>query len=186
MYVERFGGGNGWSPEERASRRQEELREERRTRAALESAELAVSPGGLIKQTIIRDPIETENWDTEKAILFNLQLLNATSFEQLLGIKAPATPITASLYKSYGYPFFKLYEEPSGIKGNFKGIKSVGQLDKKRGIKRPHDEEENLRFASVPIIQLSNVDKRAPFRPVAELEAELKKLNIASEVGESE
>ena len=84
---------------------------------------MAIAPGGFINQTIIKDPVPMEDWDQNNTILFNLQLLNASCFQQLLGIKPPSTPITPALYKAHGYPFYKLYEEPSGISGDFGGIK---------------------------------------------------------------
>lgn len=142
-------------------------------------SEMAVAPGGFINQTIVRDPVPAMEWDTENTILFNLQLLNASSFEQLLGIKAPPTPITLALYKRYGYPFFKLYEEKSGIKDNFPGVKSVAQLDRKRRVKRTYDDQQVLRF---PVVELNTIVRKIPFIPVSMLEAALKELHIAEEI----
>jgi hypothetical protein len=96
-------------------------------------------------------------------------------FEQVTGIKAPSTPITPELYKRYGYPFFKLYEEKSGVKGDFQGLKSVGALDQQKGVKRARDE-----FLRFPIVELNTVDKQRRFLPVSEIEATVKKLNIVA------
>jgi hypothetical protein len=136
---------------------------------------MAVSPGGFINQTIVKDPVKAEDWDTGNTIMFNMRLLNASVFEQVTGIEAPATPITPELYKRYGYPFFKLYEEKSGIKGDFKGLKSVGALDQQKGVKITRDELMTFR-----IVELNKVDIKRPFVPVSELEAAVKKLNIVA------
>lgn len=139
-------------------------------------SEMAIAPGGFINQTIVRDPVASQTWDIENSIMFNLQLLNASKFEELLGYPAPETPITPELYRSYGYPFFKLYEEKSGIKGEFRGLKSVGTIDEEKGIKK-HIGDSAIKF---PVIELNKVDRKNTFKPVAELEAELKRLRIVS------
>jgi hypothetical protein len=138
---------------------------------------MAVAPGGFIKQKIVKDPVDAEDWDKENTIMFNLQLLNASVFQQVTGIKAQATPITPELYKRYGYPFFKLYEEKSGIKGDFQGIKSVSELDRQKGVKRNGISDNIMCF---PIVELNAVNKKSPFLPVSELEAVVKKRNIVA------
>jgi hypothetical protein len=138
-------------------------------------SEMAIAPGGFITQTIVEDPVEAEDWDKENTIMFNLQLLNASVFEQLIGIKAPPTPITPELYKSYEYPFFKLYEEKSGITGDFEGVKSVSELDREKGVKITHEGDEIMHF---PVVELNRVDKKSPFLPVSDLEAAVKKITL--------
>ncbi len=133
--------------------------------------EMAIAPGGFIKQTIVKDPVRSTDWDLNNTIMFNVHLLNASVFGDLLGPKAPTTPVTAELYKPHGYPFFELYEEKSGIEGDFGNIKSIGDLEKeKKGIKRRHDEDIDF-----PVVELNTVDKKIPFVPVDEM---MRKLNI--------
>jgi len=156
---------------------QEELAESNAARKKENTviSEMAIAPGGFITQTIVKDPVEAEDWDKENTIMFNLQLLNASVFEQLIGIKAPPTPITPELCKRYGYPFFKLYEEKSGIKGDFEGVKSLGDLDRENGVESTHDGDEIMHF---PVVELNRVDKKSSFLPVSELEAALKKITL--------
>ncbi len=132
--------------------------------------EMVIAPGGLIKQTILEDPVQLTDWDLESTITFNVQLLRASVFKRLLGIEAPTTPVTAELYKQHGHPFFKLYEEKSGIEGHFGGIKSIGGLEKeKRGVKRGRDEDIDF-----PVVELNTVKKRTPSVPIGEMARKLK------------
>ncbi|PVH76461.1 hypothetical protein DL98DRAFT_361971, partial [Cadophora sp. DSE1049] len=96
------------------------------------AAEMAIAPGGFINQTIVKDLGPAGDWNQDNIIMFNVQLLNTSTFEAILGMKAPETPATPELYKQYGYPFYKLFEELSGIRGNFTKVKSVAKLDKKK------------------------------------------------------
>jgi hypothetical protein len=110
----------------------------------LKDQELAIRPDGFTKPTLVKDTYATEGWDKDTAISFNVQLLNATRFEQLLGIKAPPTPITAAVYDAYGYPFHEHYLEPSGLEDEHSDqTRSLGHghplllLPTKR-MRRPH------------------------------------------------
>lgn len=156
---------------------QEELAESNATRKKENTvtSQMAIAPGGFIHQTIVKDPVEAEDWDKENTIMFNLQLLNASVFEQLFGIKALTTPLTPELYKRHGYPFFKLYEEKSGIKGDFEVVKSVGDLDQDKGVKSNHEGDEIMQF---PVVELNRVVKKSPFLPVSDLEAAVKKITL--------
>lgn len=105
--------------------------------------------------------------------MFNLQILNAASFQMLLGFPAPKTPISAATYVLYGYPFFELYEEKSGIQGDFDGVKSVGQLLKDAGAE--NSEDFHLGF---PIVALNRPEPKKPFLIVSELVASLRDVEI--------
>jgi hypothetical protein len=139
---------------------------------------MAIASGGSIRQRIVRDTLDPEQWDFQNMGIFNLQLLDATTMPAL-GLPLPSTPITAATYAQKGYPFFKIYEQPSDISGTFP-VKSVGSIDKSFGLhKKVHDEEQNLRFPTVGILSeifghkyekdqlmLNNLDKMPPFVPV--------------------
>jgi len=113
--------------------------------------EMAVAAGGSIKQVIVRDRYFDENWEASKMVMFNLQLFNASTFKSL-GIPVPPTPITANTYATYGYPFFKLDEDPCGIAGDFplKTFKDLDQSKKKN--QALHKAEEKLSF---PVVEIS-------------------------------
>jgi hypothetical protein len=144
--------------------------------------EMSLGAGGFIEQVIHRDEWSYDCWDRDKTILFNLQLLDATCFKHIVGIDPPDTPITAVTYAEHGYPFYKLYEQPSGIFRDFH-LKSVGALDKKLGSNfTDHQEEQNLAFPSEDIteyrcsaVTLNTVDTKTEFIPIQELEIRFKK-----------
>jgi hypothetical protein len=136
--------------------------------------EMSLGAGSLIMQSILRDPHPSAAWDTENTAMFNIQLLNATLFHRVTGMHPPPSPISAEAYAAADLPFFELpYEVPSGIEGNFEGIKTVSQLDLQKGRKGI---EKELEF---PIIQLDKSGQRAPIRAVGEMEKQLKSLRVA-------
>lgn len=94
--------------------------------------EMSIAVGGLIKQSIVRDcgyqwlPNQTQN--------FSVQVLNTLHFQHVTGEKPPESRIDRNTYLQSNYPFFSIYEEPSGIFSNFSSVQSVGQID---GIEEP-------------------------------------------------
>jgi hypothetical protein len=99
---------------------------------ASDQPEMGLATGGVIKQTIIRDPGRT--WRKSETKTFNVQIINSLHFQDITGERPPNTPIDARTYVQLGYPFYSIYEEPSDIAGNFEGIKSIGQMN---GFKEP-------------------------------------------------
>lgn len=63
--------------------------------------------------------------------VFNVQILNSLAYKTVTGEHPPAKPMTAVEYAQHGFPFFKMYEESSGISGDFGAVKSVAEIDKK-------------------------------------------------------
>ncbi|KAH9213726.1 hypothetical protein DL95DRAFT_410099 [Leptodontidium sp. 2 PMI_412] len=133
-------------------------------------AENTVTPREFTNQAIVKDPIPADEWDLQNTILFNLQLMNASTFEAVLGIKAPKTPITASLYRKYRYPFMKSYEELGGING-------IAEVQKKRGKKRKWEESDSIREA-----EPNTVDGERPFLPVSEMELVLANVELEQDI----
>ena len=91
---------------------------------------MSITPGGLIKQCIKSDGSKADNWDPDNSIVFNVQILNTEAFRQVTGMMPPQTPISAATYAHQGLPFYEIYNEASVIKGDFKGIKSINEVDK--------------------------------------------------------
>lgn len=146
-----------------------------------QEAELGVAAGGYIKQCIRRDTNQASIWEREKTICFNIQILNSTAFRGVTGLEPPKTPISAATYASYGLPFFEIYNEESGIKGNLEDVKSVKAIDKmkaKGGSKQAYgtDHEDDLTYKN-PIVMLNPNGAKLGFRPVSELESELSRMN---------
>jgi hypothetical protein len=70
------------------------------------------------------------DWLPGRTTIFNVQILNAAHYEALTGERPCEQPIDASDYKEFGLPLYKMYEEPSGISGDFSAVKSIAEVDK--------------------------------------------------------
>jgi hypothetical protein len=91
---------------------------------------MSVAAGGKIKQAIVQDNHGVCCLSGHTTV-FNTQILNSAVYKQVTGEAPPTQPIDAKTYESHGYPFFKMYEELSGISGNFSHVKSVAEIDGK-------------------------------------------------------
>jgi hypothetical protein len=92
--------------------------------------EMGIGVGGLIKQTIHQDYNLAEKWDSDNGTIFNVQVMNSAVFKSVTGEDPPETPINAKTYAEYGFPYYAIYDEkPSGINGDFSGVKSVAEKD---------------------------------------------------------
>ena len=147
--------------------------------------ELGVAPGGLIKQCILEDKYPASIWERHRTICFNVQILNSDIFRTVTGKDPPETPVSAEAYAACGLPFFKIYNEVSAVKGDFKGIKSVKEIDKAKnpgsGKSMKSDSEKEATYPQPPLknpVILLNPDAvKMEFRPVSELERELASMN---------
>jgi ubiquitin len=93
-------------------------------------AEMGLGVGGVIKQVIHEDCYGPDTWDSDNGVIFNVQVLNSAVFKSVTGEDPPETPINAKTYAKYGFPYYAIYnEKPSGIKGDFSGVKSVAEKD---------------------------------------------------------
>ncbi|KIW60516.1 hypothetical protein PV05_00728 [Exophiala xenobiotica] len=79
--------------------------------------EMGIAVGGLIEQAIFRDPYPAAAWKAAATVVFNVQILNSSTFEAITGTPASDTPITLDTYTELGLPFFELPEEKSDIHG---------------------------------------------------------------------
>lgn len=139
---------------------------------------MGLAAGGLIKQTILRDDNHPTVWDPDNGTIFNVQILNSTSFKAVTGEAPPETPVTAQTYDKHGYPYFAMYDEkPSGIEGDFTGVKSVTEKDlegtptlaKAKAIAEVIEDTHNS------VVMLDASGGRTSFRPVKVMEQELEK-----------
>lgn len=60
-----------------------------------------------------------------------MQILNSAVYSAVTGQAPPTKAVDAQTYEMYGLPFYKLYEEPSGIFGGFNLVKSIAQINGK-------------------------------------------------------
>jgi len=94
---------------------------------------MGIAAGARIRQAVERDAFPTVAWPKQRTTLLSVQILNAVAFEALTGMLAPPTPITAQLYKEYGFPFFATWNSGDGAAAdgavNLADLRSVGDLD---------------------------------------------------------
>lgn len=138
--------------------------------------EMGVAAGGLIKQAIVEDTYEPGIWDTDNSTFFNVQILNSAVFEQVTGQPPPNTPVNAQAYAQNGFPYFDIFDEkPSGIKGDFRGVKSVNEKDMedKATWEKADAVAEVVKSTENPVVMLDEEGKRAGFRPVKLMEKEI-------------
>jgi hypothetical protein len=141
----------------------------------LPSTQMTLAAGGLIKQVIHRDQY-APTWDTAKTTVFNAQMLNSALYKNLTGLNPPTLPTSHDVYAQYGYPYYSVSEEPSGIHGNFGLVKSVGQkngLDAKGGAQPP------VKNAGPGFLVANPKGPLQEFRTVADLEKEIADYHIA-------
>jgi hypothetical protein len=93
--------------------------------------EMNIAAGGRIKQVIHPDILDPSKWQPEFTTTINTQILNASAYRAVTGRTPPTEPISAKTYEAHGYPFFKVYEEPSGVFGDFTKVKSIAEIDKR-------------------------------------------------------
>lgn len=136
---------------------------------------MGLAAGGLIKQTILVDRNDPSVWDLDNSVIFNVQILNSTSFQAVTGKEPPSTPVTAKAYAKYDLPYYEIYEKPSGISGDFAGVESVAAkdlqgtmtLEKMKGVAEVVEDTQN------PVVLLDQAGKRVGFRPVKLMEKEI-------------
>ena len=136
-------------------------------------AEMGIAAGGLIRQTIAKDKRNPNIWDPHCGTIFNVQILNSACFRAITGEIQPATPISAATYASYGYPYFRIFdEEPSGINGNFEEVKSIAEMDAEG---KPTEETkeavaEVLKSTNNEVVLLDDKGNRVGFRTLSQME----------------
>jgi hypothetical protein len=120
--------------------------------AKLHAQEMGIARGGGIKQVVREDFHPAGIWDTDRSIMFSVHILDSSSFSHVTGLAAPPTPVSAVTYASHGYPFFELYEEPSGIVGQFDDVMSVAEKNAQDGRKEKTDDGElDLAFRTITL-----------------------------------
>lgn len=147
---------------------------------AEQNREMGVAAGGLINQSVIRDP-GTHKWIPMQTKLFNVQILNTPNFQYVTGFPPPQPSIDARTYARYGYPFFSIYEEPTTVAGDFSTLKSVGEIDEIADpglgphpvIDLTHRASKSGTTIATGVGFLSSNRPLSAFKSVEEMEAEL-------------
>jgi hypothetical protein len=135
--------------------------------------EMGVAAGGLIRQTIIKDMYDPSIWESNRGIIFNVQVLNSERFHEVTGVNPPPTPVTAEAYAKHSYPYYEMFEEkPSGVQGEFAGVKSVNEMDieGKPSMEKANAVAEVIKSTRHPVVLLDEKGQRVGFRMRCDLE----------------
>ncbi|EUC42825.1 hypothetical protein COCMIDRAFT_39180 [Bipolaris oryzae ATCC 44560] len=129
--------------------------------------QMAIAAGRKIEQGIVPDRLR-DRWERKCTTVFNAQILNSA-------------PMDAKIYKQLGLPFYKLYEEPSGISGDFSLFKSVAQINGETEEVITPDTVEINNMATQQLVGLTNPNgPLREFRTLRDLVKEFERLHVAS------
>jgi len=121
---------------------------------------MGLSAGGKMKQKIYEDSYGLDSWNQEKGAQTRcfVHIINSEYFKKITGEDPPKSPISASTYTSYGYPWYSIYDEskkavaPSAVLG---AVKSVATLDSEKGKKE--EAEKGKKSVTIPEKQIKQV-----------------------------
>ena len=98
--------------------------------------EMALSPGGLMRQQIERDPYGVDAWDQSAGSRCFVHLVNSQIYAVITGQAPPHPPLTAEDYANAKMPWFEFYNENNhAVPGSAKlaGLDSVAAQYIKKG-----------------------------------------------------
>jgi hypothetical protein len=107
---------------------------------AMPPLEMALAPGGRMKQHIFEDRHALSVWDQRHAARCFIHLANAAQWRAITGEAPPATPVTAAAYRQAGIPWFDYYAEDcravagSGILNRLKSLGQMGRSKRDDGV----------------------------------------------------
>lgn len=99
-------------------------------------SDMALSPGGRMRQEIYDDPHALSDWDTEHGSRCFVHLANSLTWRNITGQEPPGTPPTARDYTERGLPWFEYYNESARQREGapqLAGLQSVAALGKAKG-----------------------------------------------------
>jgi hypothetical protein len=108
----------------------------------MDGASMGVGAGGRMKQKVYEDGYGLDTWQQSEPQWVVIYIINSKQFEAITGLTPPTTPVDATTYTSYGFPWFDLYDENKSdlpASGKLKNVKSTGELDKQKGISKQSD-----------------------------------------------
>jgi hypothetical protein len=102
---------------------------------AYPSADMALAPGGRMRQEIYEDARPLGDWDPAHAGRCFVHLANSLVWRAITGEAPPTVPPTAREYSEAGLPWFEYYGEGAALEGSAKlaGLQSVAQKSAEKG-----------------------------------------------------
>ncbi|KAL3431832.1 hypothetical protein BDV09DRAFT_206421 [Aspergillus tetrazonus] len=103
---------------------------------------------GKLMQDIVQDSSPKGIWNTARARLLNIHILQPSDFEAVTHIIPPKTPITIEEYIKAGIPFYAVEEDPDQrLDGSatLAGLKSISAIDNEVGVDEADTEFDPLK-----------------------------------------
>ena len=96
---------------------------------------MGLAPGGRMKQQILDDPYDTEDWARQTSSRCFVHIANSLVWHGITGEQPPTVPPTAEDYSRRGLPWFDYYSDEKTRPGadRLAGMKSVATLGKQNG-----------------------------------------------------
>ncbi|KAL4766664.1 uncharacterized protein BDW70DRAFT_155322 [Aspergillus foveolatus] len=110
--------------------------------------EMGIAAGGKLMQDIVQDSSPKGIWDTARAKLLDIHILQPSDFEAVTHIVPPKTPITTEEYIEAGIPFYVVDEDPDQrLDGSatLAGVKSISAMDNEVGVDEADTEFDPLK-----------------------------------------
>ncbi|KAF1918063.1 hypothetical protein BDU57DRAFT_586584 [Ampelomyces quisqualis] len=89
----------------------------------------AVHEMSIAADSKIHQVIEENTLSDGRTTVINAQILNSATYKAVTSEDPPDKPISVATYAKHGLPFYKKYEEPSGISADFCAGKSVAEVE---------------------------------------------------------
>jgi hypothetical protein len=108
--------------------------------------DMALAPGGRMKQEIYEDPFNINDWEMSHKSRCFAHLTNSLMWRTITSEEPPTTPYTASEYSKHGLPWFEYYSDDSTAlegSGKLKKVKTVAEVGKQKK-ENPLPENESV------------------------------------------
>ncbi|MDD4340896.1 MAG: hypothetical protein PHO14_01530 [Kiritimatiellae bacterium] len=127
---------------------------------------MGLAPGGRMKQEILEDKYDLEDWDLESKSRCFVHIANSQDWHRITGEKPPTTPPTAAEYNRQGLPWFDYYSDAKPVAGSelLGAMQSVEEMGKAKG---SSPLPENQSFSPLNIL---NIFRKRPTNQVQEWE----------------
>ena len=121
--------------------------------AGVAMADMALAPGGRMKQEIYDDPFDFEDWDRTVFSRCFVHLANSLIWRAITGEAPPTTPLTARQYTRAGLPWFDYYSENAALEGSeaLAELKSILQMAAAKG-DVPLPENESVEPETIKVL----------------------------------
>jgi hypothetical protein len=126
---------------------------------SVQSAQMGLAPGGLMRQEVYTDRHGIAKWDQAHSAKCFVHLLNSQQFEQVTGRRPPTKAPTAENYSRAGLPWYDYYAE--GLRA-VPGSDKLRQLDSVAALGNKKGEQPLPENAPVGAVNTVWLSKKAP------------------------